>query len=301
MLQAASLTPFAKPANSRRLAEPQIANRKEQLECIAAPRVACIDEIAPPGGTEFDAVVGIGHAQPGADRLEPVGLEHRIFVRVGEVEHAGAEDRPFAPDRHTRGGAHFLDDAGQLLAAGVGVVLDLLEGALRVACDALREVAAGDVIGDEFGRFVSLSDDGKTLAVAAERNDGFDQEGRVRIYQFEGDSTSWKQLGQDIDGESATDGSGFSVSLSADGTTVAIGAPYSHNYGDYSGHVRVYRMDESESDWKQLGDDIEGETAYDWLGFSVSLSADGNTVAIGSPNNAVNGDSSGHVRVFVLE
>ena len=34
----------------------------------------------------------------------------------------------------------------------------------------------------------------------------------------------WMQLGQDIDGEAAGDQSGYSVSLSSDGTTVAIGA-----------------------------------------------------------------------------
>ena len=34
----------------------------------------------------------------------------------------------------------------------------------------------------------------------------------------------WKQIGQDIDGEASGDQSGYSVSLSADGTMVAIGA-----------------------------------------------------------------------------
>jgi hypothetical protein len=50
----------------------------------------------------------------------------------------------------------------------------------------------------------------------------------------------------------------------------------------------------------QLGQDIDGEAAGDWSGYSVSLSADGNTVAIGSHSNDDNGDLSGHVRVFVL-
>jgi hypothetical protein len=33
--------------------------------------------------------------------------------------------------------------------------------------------------------------------------------------------------------------------------------------------------------WIQIGQDIDGEAAYDYSGYSVSLSADGNTVAIG--------------------
>jgi len=70
-----------------------------------------------------------------------------------------------------------------------------------------------------------------------------------------------------------------------------------------SGHVRVYRRTDadSESGWMQLGVDIDGEAADDWSGLSVSLSADGNTVAVGSPWNDDNGNGSGHVRVFVLE
>lgn len=51
---------------------------------------------------------------------------------------------------------------------------------------------------------------------------------------------SWNQLGNDIDGEDAGDGSGYSVSLSSDGSIVAIGAPL-NNFG--SGHVRVYKYE----------------------------------------------------------
>ena len=37
-------------------------------------------------------------------------------------------------------------------------------------------------------------------------------------------SGTWTQQGSDIDGEAASDQSGYSVSLSSDGSTVAIGA-----------------------------------------------------------------------------
>ena len=50
-------------------------------------------------------------------------------------------------------------------------------------------------------------------------------------------------LGEDIDGEVANDYSGTSVSLSADGTIVAIGAHYNGGNGSFSGHVRVYEID----------------------------------------------------------
>ena len=47
----------------------------------------------------------------------------------------------------------------------------------------------------------------------------------------------------------------------------------------------------------QKGNDIDGEAANDASGFSISM-VDTNTVAIGAPNNAGNGLSAGHVRVF---
>ncbi|GIS21538.1 MAG: hypothetical protein CM15mP122_0440 [Bacteroidota bacterium] len=49
----------------------------------------------------------------------------------------------------------------------------------------------------------------------------------------------WTKLGQDIDGEAASDISGRGVSLSSDGSRVAIGAIHNDGNGSNSGHVRV--------------------------------------------------------------
>ena len=48
----------------------------------------------------------------------------------------------------------------------------------------------------------------------------------------------------------------------------------------------------------QIGADIDGKAAYDESGRPVSLSADGNRLAIGAPGNDDNGFDSGHVRVY---
>ncbi|KGE86775.1 lamin tail domain-containing protein, partial [Phaeodactylibacter xiamenensis] len=62
--------------------------------------------------------------------------------------------------------------------------------------------------------------------------------GHVRVYEW--DETGWSQRGGDIDGASAGDMSGSAVSLSSDGSVLAIGAPNNDDNGDDSGHVRVY-------------------------------------------------------------
>ena len=47
----------------------------------------------------------------------------------------------------------------------------------------------------------------------------------LMVLAFAGPALSQTQLGSDIEGEAANDQSGVSVSLSSDGTRVAIGAP----------------------------------------------------------------------------
>ena len=89
----------------------------------------------------------------------------------------------------------------------------------------------------------------------------------------------WVQLGSGIEGE-PEDYLGTSVSLSSDGTTIAIGAI--KNSRGRSGLVRIYSYQVSSSTWNQVGSDIGGESGNDQFGYSVSLSADGSTVAIGA-------------------
>jgi hypothetical protein len=66
--------------------------------------------------------------------------------------------------------------------------------------------------------------------------------------------------------------------------------------GENSGYVRVYQY--SVNTWTQIGTDIEGEAALDQSGHSISLSDNGNILAIGAPANDGNGANSGHVRVY---
>jgi len=106
------------------------------------------------------------------------------------------------------------------------------------------------------------------------------------------------QLGADINGEAAVDKSGFSVSLNATGDRVAIGATLNDGNGINSGHVRIYSWNGMA--WTQLGADINGEAAGDQSGFSVSLNATGDRVAIGATLNNGNGADSGHVRIYSI-
>mgnify|MGYP001499803755 CR=1 FL=1 len=97
----------------------------------------------------------------------------------------------------------------------------------------------GEAEDDRFGWFVSMDSDGDRVAVGAPYNDGAGSNaGHVRVYEY--NNGSWSRLGRDIDGEAASDYSGWSVSIDSDGDRVAIGAYWNDGTGSKAGHARVY-------------------------------------------------------------
>ena len=160
----------------------------------------------------------------------------------------------------------------------------------------------GEAARDEFGHSVSMSADGSTFVVGAPGNDGGGSTaGHVRVYKFNSSIKSYTQFGLDIDGKAPADFFGVSVDISADGTTIVVGAPSINSAGGASGYVRVYKFDSSVSSYVQFGSDINAEAGRDGFGTSVSMSADGTTFAVGAPFNDGNGNSAGHIRVFKFE
>jgi len=155
----------------------------------------------------------------------------------------------------------------------------------------------GDSAGEAFGFSVALSANGLRVAAGSPSTGGGGSAGRVRVFRWI--HPNWYQVGIDLEGEFADDESGYAVSLSADGSRVAIGAPFNSNQsGIQAGHVRVYEWFNLTSTWLFVGDDIDGEAPGDYFGTSVALSGDGSRLAVGATGNDGAGSLSGHVRVF---
>ena len=159
--------------------------------------------------------------------------------------------------------------------------------------------------GDSFGFRVSLSSDGNTLAVRAASEDGSSagvngaqddntasDSGAVYVFRFS--TSTWSQQAYiKASNTGAGDSFGNSVSLSADGNTLAVGATgedgsssgvngaQDDNTASNSGAVYVFHF--STSTWSQQAYIKASNTgAGDSFGNSVSLSADGNTLAVGA-------------------
>ena len=195
--------------------------------------------------------------------------------------------------------------------------------------------------GAEFGHVVTLSADGSTMAVSAyfeasaakgingnQNDDSIPQEGAV--YGFTRRGTAWSQqayVKASNTGEAGTEGNfgdgdqfGFSMSLSDDGNTLAVGAnaedsnakgingDQNDNSMQSAGAVYVYVR--NGTTWTQQAYvKAANTTANVQFGYTVALSADGNTLAAsafdeGGASRVVNGpytpgrNGSGAVYIF---
>lgn len=187
-----------------------------------------------------------------------------------------------------------LSSNGNIVAVGGYNIVRIYENISGVWTQ-IGDELQGENPGDDFGYTISLNNNGNILAVGSPNNDGNgNQSGSVRV--FENISGVWTQIGNDIDGEFEANVSGSSIDLNGNGNIVAVGAPNNRESGLNTGHVRVF---ENISEvWTLIGSDIDGESLGDSSGDSVSLNDQGDIVAIASPSNNTNGDSSGAVRIY---
>ena len=159
----------------------------------------------------------------------------------------------------------------------------------------------GLVANEQSGTSSKINAGGTVLVIGAPR--AFDNEvmsGKVRVFDWNG--SEWMQRGADILGSNQGDVFGESVSISADGNTIAVGAPsylnpeYLSDNGP-EGYTRIFEWNGTV--WNQKGADIIGELPNDTAGGSISLNAAGNVIAIGATSNSNNsGSMAGHCRIY---
>ena len=156
-----------------------------------------------------------------------------------------------------------------------------------------------------FGSSVALSADGNTLAVGASDEDSAatgingnqtdtSANGAGAVYVFTRSGSTWSQQAYiKASNTNAYDTFGWSVALSADGSTLAIGAAgessaatgingnQADNSAQFAGAVYVFTR--SGSTWSQQAYIKASNTnSFDQFGQNVALSADGNTLAVGA-------------------
>jgi hypothetical protein len=149
-----------------------------------------------------------------------------------------------------------------------------------------------------FGFDCALSADGnRFVAGGIENNINLSNSGFARVYEWSNSSSTWVQLGGDINGAVVDDNFGRSVDMSANGNRIIIGATRHDFNGTNSGQVQVY--DWNGTAWVQVGQNINGANAGDYFGGSTSISKDGQRIAIGAFNDSLL-ISGGYIEVYEL-
>jgi len=155
---------------------------------------------------------------------------------------------------------------------------------LNAAQQGPKLVGAGALGSARQSYSIALSADGTTLAVSGEGDNG--SVGATWVFTRSG--TNWSQQGPKLVGTGALGGArqSVSVALSADGTTLAVGG-----YSDNNNAGATWIFTRSGTNWSQQGPKLVGTGALGGAhqGVSVSLSADGTTLAVGgfTDNNMV--------------
>ena len=93
----------------------------------------------------------------------------------------------------------------------------------------------------EFGSSLSLSSDGSFIAIGVPDDDpdGVRDAGSVRVFRFSQTRNGWKQVGSDLVGSREVAAAGTSVALSANGSRVVYGAPWTRGIIVHVGQVYV--------------------------------------------------------------
>ena len=100
------------------------------------------------------------------------------------------------------------------------------------------------------------------------------QNGYVKIYYFVSDDQFY-QMGSILNSENDFDGFGWDISLSNDGSNIAIGAPFSDSNSGNNSYVKIYEF--INNDWSLKGQKLEGDEGF---GSIVKLSSNGLRLAV---------------------
>lgn len=155
---------------------------------------------------------------------------------------------------------------------------------------------------DRFGNSVDISEDGNRIVIGAYTSDGQvlnrHDAGEFCIMEYNG--STWNMVGQQVIGTADGDQFGDSVSISGDGSIVAISSPGSDDASINSGKVIVYKYSADDDLWMKQ-DDLLGECSGDKLGEgggAVALDHDGSHLAVGAQRGGSATYYSGMARVY---
>lgn len=177
------------------------------------------------------------------------------------------------------------------------------EPGLEIDPEVFQKLLASDgAANDFFGFSIDASTDGTTIVVGARADDdkGTDS-GSVYIFTKQtGGSYLQTQKLVPSDG-AAGDAFGCSVSTSADGSTIIVGAFYDDDKGSNSGSAYIYKK-QTNGNYLQSQKLVASDgVVNDYFGRSVSISEDSSTIVVGAYGDDDKGADSGSAYIFTKQ
>ncbi|MEZ4722164.1 MAG: T9SS type A sorting domain-containing protein [Flavobacteriales bacterium] len=144
----------------------------------------------------------------------------------------------------------------------------------------------------QFGSSAAISSDAQHIAVGAPFTTGVG--GTVKVFERVGNN--WVQQGNTITGYAPGDLFGASVDINDAGNKIVVGATGTDVNGTSSGQIRAFEL--ISGSWVQVGPDINGSGMTSRFGSEVSISASGDTISGGGPEDSYAGFQSGQTATY---
>ncbi|CAB9515391.1 Alpha beta-propellor repeat-containing integrin [Seminavis robusta] len=276
-----------------------------QRNLVASAFTGVGSPLSPP---RFNNIGGLGQVQFGATALLAKKTGNRLLIGSPSYDFSTASSESSTAADNTDGGALFLyelnssEDWERIWFfhgqenEGLGSFCSINEDGSRVAFRRLYEnphpvqvvdVPSGIQVGSDVscagdipGEVMALSASGSRLAITCRTRSG-----RVEIFEFDEGVNEWQPIGQ-LNGLAVGDLFGFALSWSQDATRLAVTSPNHDGTGmPNKGILQVFEY-LGQSKWSQLGNTVSGKVAFDQLGFSVDLNADGSVVVVSAPGSS---------------
>ena len=140
----------------------------------------------------------------------------------------------------------------------------------------------GAAIFEGVGASVALNETGDRMIVGAPGELSSSLHGVALMYEYTSSNDTWWQMGDNITAASSGIRFGSAVAINDQGNRVAIGDWANTVGGTQSGQVKLFEYSSLNNTWWQIGATFNGGL-NDRLGYSISLNAAGDRIAISSP------------------
>jgi hypothetical protein len=131
---------------------------------------------------------------------------------------------------------------------------------------------------DQLGEAVAVSrgtknggDNQEMVIVGAPRasRGEFKNAGLAKVFYFSKWHAKWTQLGQDILGDNEDEFFGETVAISDDGMVICVGTAIGDGFR--RGRVEIFKLNEIDSKWEEMGNPLFGDTEGEKFGTSISI------------------------------